>query len=118
MKNKTLLKKHLLKIIEMTNGPLVVSSYIFKTNNTITRKLIQVCKNRDVKILLRPRDANWDAITEFAKVGAKIYAYDFIHAKFLLAPEDKMGIIMTANFDDKGYLNLFDNDPTWAREFS
>ena len=102
MKNRTLLKKHLLKIIEMTKGSLVVSSYIFKTDNSITKKIIEACRNRDVKILLRPRDTNWDAINEFTKAGAKIYAYDFIHAKFLLAPEDKRGVIMTANFDNKG----------------
>ncbi|HUU78723.1 MAG TPA: phospholipase D-like domain-containing protein [candidate division Zixibacteria bacterium] len=101
-KNNQSLKKKIIKLIESTSGPLIISSYSFKQDNDLTKKLITLSRTREITILTRPREANVTVLNEFLKNNATVYCYDYIHAKFILAPNDKKGLIMTANFDNKG----------------
>ncbi len=101
-KNNKSLKKKILNLIKSTSGPLIVSSYSFKMDNELTKALIALAKEREITILTRPRFQNLEVLNSFLANGAEIYCYDYIHAKFILAPRENKGIIMTANFDDRG----------------
>jgi len=101
-KNNQSLKNKIIELIDSTTGPLIISSYSFKIDNELTKKLIALSQKREITILTRPREANVAVMNDLLKNNASIYCYDYIHAKFLLAPNEKKGLIMTANFDDRG----------------
>ncbi|MBD3192833.1 MAG: hypothetical protein GF308_19495 [Candidatus Heimdallarchaeota archaeon] len=99
--NKTL-KQNLIKLINETQGQLIASSYLFYLDNEVSQKIVSESLNRDVIILMRPKEKNRDFAKKVLENGGKVFAFDYIHAKFLFAPDNDRAIIMTANFDDKG----------------
>jgi len=101
-KNNRSLKEKIKSLIEKTTGPLIISSYSFKIDNELTKLLIKISTKRNLIILTRPREINVPALNKMLSGGAKILCYDFIHAKFIFAPNEEKGIIMSANFDNRG----------------
>ena len=101
-KNNQSLKDNIISLINSTTGPLIVSSYSFKSDNNLTNLLIDISLKRNLTVLTRPREINVAALDKFLVKRVNILCYDFIHAKFILAPNENQGIIMSANFDNKG----------------
>jgi len=99
--NQTL-KNELEKIIENETKELVVSSYGFDDEHPIVELLINKAQNINLTIITRPREKNHKVIEKFTNAGAKVVAYDYLHAKFILSPSTNQGIIMTANLESKG----------------
>lgn len=96
------IKKEILNILNRTKGPLIISSYGFESDHIVVKMLSEKARNRKITIITRPREKNLAAIKALSNAGAIIIGYDFLHAKFIFAPENNLALIMTANLETRG----------------
>jgi cardiolipin synthase len=96
------IKAEVLDTINKARIQLLVASYGFDEDHEVVNALVQKARTNEITILTRPREKNIPTIEKLFEAGATILGYDFLHAKFVLAPRDLLGIIMTANMERRG----------------
>lgn len=101
-KQRTDIKEEIRGLIKQSKGLIIISSYGFSKEHEISQLLQEQSKNREIIILTRPRDRNSSFQEFITNQNVKIYAYKFLHSKFVLIPKEKKGFIMTANFEERG----------------
>ena len=108
--NRRELIDEILSILNDTNGKIFLSTFGLDLDTKIFAAIKKRAQKDPVKIFIRPRNKNLPAIQTLAQLeNIEILGFRWIHAKFILAPENKRGVIMTANFDQR----LEGVDPTF-----
>ena len=88
--------------LNANKGPVFVASYGFDENHEITKLISSKAQKNETVILTRPREKNIPTIKNFISNKVIILSYEYIHAKFVFAPQRKFAIVMTANIEPRG----------------
>ncbi len=96
------MKERIKEIIVGADNELLVSSFGFGENNDLVKLLIKHSEQRKLSILTRPREKTHNFLSKIEKENTVAYAFPFLHVKMILDPAKRIGIIMTANFEDRG----------------
>lgn len=91
-----------LHFIQQAKQEIMVSSFGFDENHLLIEKLCEKAKQGiSVKILTRIRPTNMNALIKLAQAGAKIYGFQWLHAKALYI-DNKQAMVMSANLQKHG----------------
>ncbi|MFX1284743.1 MAG: phosphatidylserine/phosphatidylglycerophosphate/cardiolipin synthase family protein [Promethearchaeota archaeon] len=96
------IKNEIFNCIKNARGSLIVASYGFDVDHEVAEALYQKAQTNELTIITRPRDRNMPFIEKLSNSGATIFSFNFLHAKFIYAPKEKYGFIMTANIEPRG----------------